>query len=101
MKVNGTAVVTYNDKKLHRVHLGLSIPDKGNEFDCAIRIANETRAWKEGECLMFDCTTEHEAWNDTDEDRIVLIVDVIKQGETMPENEDYNLIKKHFINMYM
>ncbi len=55
-----------------RCHLGITIP----EGDCAIRVADDTRRWAEGRCLVFDDYFEHEAWNHTDEDRIVLIVDV-------------------------
>ncbi len=33
---------------------------------CALRVANEVRAWKEGKCLVFDDTSEHEAWNLSD-----------------------------------
>ena len=55
-----------------RCHLGVRIPDG----DCAIRVGDETRRWREGECLVFDDSLEHEAWNHTSEARIVLIIDV-------------------------
>jgi hypothetical protein len=55
-----------------RCHLGIQVP----EGDCAIRVGRETRAWEEGRCLVFDDHFEHEAWNHTDEDRVVLIADV-------------------------
>jgi aspartyl/asparaginyl beta-hydroxylase (cupin superfamily) len=55
-----------------RCHLGISVPDG----DCALRVGEETRRWPQGECLVFDDYFEHEAWNHTDEDRIVLIVDM-------------------------
>lgn len=55
-----------------RCHLGIRVPDG----DCAIRVGDETRRWEEGRCLVFDDYFEHEAWNHTDEDRIVLIVDL-------------------------
>lgn len=53
------------------VHLPLVIPP-----DCAIRVGNETRAWRRGEILAFDDTIEHEAWNRSQEPRVVLIFDV-------------------------
>ncbi|MBD8546137.1 aspartyl/asparaginyl beta-hydroxylase domain-containing protein [Sphingomonas sp. CFBP 8760] len=53
------------------VHLPLVVPDK-----CRFRVGGETRAWREGEAFAFDDTIEHEAWNDSDEARIVLILDV-------------------------
>jgi aspartyl/asparaginyl beta-hydroxylase (cupin superfamily) len=55
-----------------RCHLGVEVPDG----DCAIRVAEQTERWREGECLVFDDYFEHEAWNRTAEDRIVLIVDL-------------------------
>jgi aspartate beta-hydroxylase len=55
-----------------RCHLGIQAPGG----DCAIRVGDETRTWEEGRCLVFDDFFEHEAWNHTPHDRIVLIVDL-------------------------
>jgi aspartyl/asparaginyl beta-hydroxylase (cupin superfamily) len=52
-------------------HLPLIVP-KG----CRFRVGNETREWEEGKLLIFDDTIEHEAWNDSGEDRVVLIFDI-------------------------
>jgi aspartate beta-hydroxylase len=52
------------------VHLPLIIPP-----DCAIRVGTETRQWSEGECLIFDDSFEHEAWNRSNAVRTVLILD--------------------------
>lgn len=41
-----------------------------------IRCGLEERAWREGECLIFDDSFEHEVWHDGDTDRIVLIADM-------------------------
>jgi len=50
-------------------HLPLIIPsDK-----CRIRVANHTHHWKEGELFLFDDGWDHEAWNDSDQTRVVLI----------------------------
>ena len=53
------------------VHLPLVVPP-----GCGFRVGGETRAWVEGEAFVFDDTIEHEAWNDSDQIRIVLILDV-------------------------
>jgi aspartate beta-hydroxylase len=53
------------------VHLPLIIPPA-----CGIRIAGETHGWNEGECLVFDDTFEHEAWNSSEHTRVVLIFDI-------------------------
>jgi aspartate beta-hydroxylase len=59
-----------------RCHLAIKVP----AGDCAIRVGDETRHWQEGKCLVFDDYFEHEAWNRTEEDRIVLIVDMWHPG---------------------
>jgi aspartate beta-hydroxylase len=64
-----------------RCHLGIRVP----EGDCAIRVSDETRRWAEGKCLVFDDHFEHEAWNHTDEDRIVLVVDLWHPGLSAAE----------------
>ena len=38
-------------------------------------MGNETRYWEEGKCIIFDDSYEHEAWNKSDETRVVLIID--------------------------
>jgi aspartyl/asparaginyl beta-hydroxylase (cupin superfamily) len=53
------------------VHLPLIVPD-----GCGFRVGGETRSWKVGEAFVFDDTIEHEAWNDSDHPRAVLIFDV-------------------------
>lgn len=52
-------------------HLPLIVPD-----GCGIRVGGETRAWREGELLIFDDSFEHEAWNRGTADRIVLIFEI-------------------------
>jgi len=52
------------------IHLPLIVPD-----DCGFRVGGETRQWREGEAFAFDDTIEHEAWNRSDQDRAVLILD--------------------------
>ncbi|MGJ3629041.1 aspartyl/asparaginyl beta-hydroxylase domain-containing protein [Sphingomonas sp. MMS24-JH45] len=53
------------------VHLPLVVPP-----GCGFRVGGETRLWREGEAFVFDDTIEHEAWNGSDDIRIVLIFDV-------------------------
>jgi aspartate beta-hydroxylase len=52
-------------------HLALVVPP-----GCRFRVGGETREWREGQCWAFDDTIEHEAWNDSDHMRAVLIFDV-------------------------
>jgi aspartyl/asparaginyl beta-hydroxylase (cupin superfamily) len=53
------------------VHLPLVVPS-----GCRFRVGGETREWKEGQAFVFDDTIEHEAVNDSERDRIILIFDV-------------------------
>jgi aspartyl/asparaginyl beta-hydroxylase (cupin superfamily) len=53
------------------LHLPLIVPE-----GCGFRCGGETRPWREGEAFVFDDTIEHEAWNDSDKPRAVLICDV-------------------------
>jgi aspartyl/asparaginyl beta-hydroxylase (cupin superfamily) len=52
------------------VHLPLIVPE-----GCEFRVGGETRSWVMGEAFAFDDTIEHEAWNRSDRDRAVLIID--------------------------
>jgi aspartyl/asparaginyl beta-hydroxylase (cupin superfamily) len=49
-------------------HLPLIVPP-----DCGFRVGNQVREWEVGKLIIFDDTIEHEAWNNSDEDRVVLI----------------------------
>jgi beta-hydroxylase len=56
-----------------RLHLALVVPEPADQ--CRIRIADEVHTWREGRCLVFDDTYNHQVWNDTDGYRVVLFVD--------------------------
>ena len=64
--------VGFTDKVL-RCHLALIVP-----AGCGLRVGDETRKWKENRCLVFDDTLEHEAWNESENDRVVLLLDFMK-----------------------
>ncbi len=64
------------------VHLPLIVPPA-----CGFRVGNETRQWREGEAWVFDDTIEHEAWNDSDDDRYVFIFDVWNPRLSTAERE--------------
>ena len=53
------------------VHLPLILPGPAG-----FRVGNETREWKMGEAWVFDDSIEHEAWNDADQLRVIMILDV-------------------------
>ena len=58
-----------------RLHIGLDCP----WGECAIQVGDQVRSWSNGEVLLFDDTIEHSAWNLTDRDRVILLVDLVKE----------------------
>lgn len=52
-------------------HLPLIVPP-----GCRFRVGNETREWEEGKVLVFDDSIEHEAWNDSDRNRVILLFEI-------------------------
>jgi aspartyl/asparaginyl beta-hydroxylase (cupin superfamily) len=52
-------------------HLPLVVPN-----DCGFRVGGEVREWEVGKALVFDDMTIHEAWNDSDRIRVILIADL-------------------------
>ena len=83
---------------VYRFHLGLVVPS-----GCKLRVAEETRYWSEGESWIFDDTIEHEAWNDSDSYRGILLLDFLRPeldsfatDNVPPEVRDYvALLKQH------
>jgi aspartyl/asparaginyl beta-hydroxylase (cupin superfamily) len=52
-------------------HLPLIVPP-----ECVLRVGNQQRSWREGELLIFDDSMEHEAWNRSDRERIILLFEI-------------------------
>jgi aspartyl/asparaginyl beta-hydroxylase (cupin superfamily) len=63
-------------KGIVRYHLALKVPEPREQ--CRIRVGDEIVSWEEGRSLIFDDTYEHEVWNDTDDERAVLFLDVVR-----------------------
>jgi aspartate beta-hydroxylase len=71
------------------VHLPLILPGA-----CRFRVGGETREWRAGEAWVFDDTIEHEAWNDADAPRAILIFDVWNPQLTPLERD---LVREAFV----
>jgi beta-hydroxylase len=56
-----------------RYHLGLITP---NSDDCYISVDGQKYSWRDGEAVIFDETFIHYAENKTDQNRIILFLDV-------------------------
>jgi aspartate beta-hydroxylase len=61
-------------------HLALIVPE-----NCYFRVGNDTRQWVPGKAWVFDDTIEHEARNESDKLRVVLIFDIWHPQLTRPE----------------
>jgi len=83
--------VDYNNK-FYRLHIPLLIPKNNqllmntildktceNKKLAVFQVENDYKAWKEDEYFIFDDLCLHNAWNWTDENRIVLLVDLLKE----------------------
>ena len=64
------------------VHLPLILPGPAR-----FRVGNETRSWRMGEAWAFDDTIDHEAWNDADALRVIMILDIWNPLLTEDERE--------------
>jgi aspartate beta-hydroxylase len=64
------------------VHLPLVVPPS-----CRFRVGSDTREWREGQAWVFDDSIEHEAWNESDVPRAILIFDTWHPSLTAAERE--------------
>jgi aspartyl/asparaginyl beta-hydroxylase (cupin superfamily) len=64
------------------VHLPLIIPEA-----CGFRVGAEARPWEKGRAWVFDDTIEHEAWNDSNQTRVILIFDIWNPYLTAAERD--------------
>jgi aspartate beta-hydroxylase len=64
------------------VHLPLVVPP-----GCSFRVGHQVREWVYGEAFAFDDSIEHEARNDSDQSRAVLILEVWNPALTAAERD--------------
>jgi aspartyl/asparaginyl beta-hydroxylase (cupin superfamily) len=68
-------------------HLPLIVPP-----GCWFRVGNEVRAWEEGKLMIFDDSIEHEARNESDQDRVVLIFDIWRPELSAQERQELSTL---------
>ena len=61
----------------YRIHLGLKVPEVPIS-DCGFEVKGEEIKWQNGKAWGFIDAHSHRAWNNSDEDRYVLLIDVIR-----------------------
>jgi aspartyl/asparaginyl beta-hydroxylase (cupin superfamily) len=69
----GTHIPAHNGMLNTRLicHIPLIVPPY-----CRLRVGNETRTVEFGKTMIFDDSIEHEAWNDSDETRVILLFEI-------------------------
>jgi aspartyl/asparaginyl beta-hydroxylase (cupin superfamily) len=75
-------------------HLPLIVPPH-----CGFRVGATTREWRVGELMVFDDCVEHEAWNDSDHDRLILIFDVWRPELSLDERQQIDTLFR-IVNAY-
>ena len=79
-----------------RYHLGLQVPKNKTP---KIRVKDDVYTWKEKESILFDDSWEHEVINNCNEERIVLIVDVLRPMPSIPHKVNA-FISKYIVKKY-
>lgn len=78
-----------------RYHLALKVP---RERPPRIRIKDHFHEWREGESVVFDDSWEHQVYNEADDLRVVLIVDVLRPMPAVPRA--LNRLVKAYLRMH-
>lgn len=81
-----TTVHKGNTPYTFRSHLGIDVPSS-----CEFKIENKYLSVKNGEMNFFPADLEHQAWNKSNENRIILILDFLR-----PEYKNKILYKNIF-----
>ncbi|MEJ2418365.1 MAG: aspartyl/asparaginyl beta-hydroxylase domain-containing protein [Exilibacterium sp.] len=75
-----------------RYHLGVKIPDPIEQ--CGISVGGEIRHWEQGKSILFDDTHTHSAWNNTSDERVVLLIDLERPLEGWLDKINKSMINK-------
>jgi len=75
-----------------RIHLPIVVKDNGTNPEtglpkCGIRVATSIRSYEQDQALVLDDAFDHEVWNETSENRVVLLVDIWHPDVTQAEKE--------------
>ena len=83
-----------------RVHLPLQVPSSPSSSSadrpaCGIRAGPMTQEWLPGKAMVLDDAYNHQVWNETDEKRVILLVDLWHPDVTPQEKEDVVALFQH------
>ncbi|KAL3938944.1 MAG: hypothetical protein SGBAC_006249 [Bacillariaceae sp.] len=73
-----------------RIHLPLIVPKntENKDEDCAIRVGNMARPWIQDKAMVLDDSYNHEVWNRTSEERVLLLVDIWHPDISLAEKKE-------------
>ena len=69
-----------------RVHVPLIVPQEKEE-NIGIRVGPVVQKWKEGKAMVLDDSYNHEVWNHSHQERVLLLVDIWHPDVTLTERE--------------
>ena len=79
----GTRLASRNGPTNTRLQVHLPLVAAGK---CRLRVGNDVREWQTGRAWVFDDSMEHEAWNDSDQARVLLQFDIARPELSADEN---------------
>lgn len=68
----------------------LIVPETTPEEDdlCAIRVGNMARPWIPDKAMVLDDSYNHEVWNRTSQERVLLLVDIWHPDISLAEKQE-------------
>lgn len=71
-----------------RLHLPLIVPESDDNTNIGIRVGGQDRAWVPDKALVLDDSYVHQVWNHTEEERVLLLVDIWHPDVSPTEKQD-------------
>jgi len=78
-----------------RLHLPLVVPSHNTTSNIGIRVGPTEHTWIKDQALVLDDSYRHEVWNRTDEERVLLIVDIWHPDVRISEREEIVMMFQH------
>jgi aspartyl/asparaginyl beta-hydroxylase (cupin superfamily) len=77
----GGEVITHTDtEEGHENYIIVHVPVIVPAGDVGFKENNEDGKWIEGECFILDVESPHSIWNYTDSPRVVVLLELLKDG---------------------
>ena len=70
-----------------RIHLPLIVPSQDSK-ECGIQVGTQVQPWTPGKCMILDDSYPHHVWNQTQDKRVLLLLDIWHPDISKPEREE-------------